>query len=284
MTKNLVCLFLALGLPPLAVGCGGSSAVGAEKAPAEAKKTQELPAPPPPQDPLVADAARVKQEIGKLEDDLLERLDAVRGVIASAKADLARLRRSADQFAKLTQELWQKTRQLSEALNTLSDKTAELSRSSKHLDTSYRALADLFRKKAADYAEPKLRARVLAFAADYEAFAGAVPERCRELDLLQAKIPRLKQKVAELNAFLADALQFMAAHPGLGSDPRDQVSAEFEAFAVEFTAWLGVLDELRTALRERAVSKGIQESRRKDEAQRKADDAKEREKSEDDPE
>jgi len=88
-----------------------------------------------------------------LEEELLERFVGLRAMLASVKADPDRLRQSVEQFIELTTEMRQKTNQVNESINFLGEKAVDFSCSSRHLGSSYRALADLFRKKARNYSE-----------------------------------------------------------------------------------------------------------------------------------
>jgi len=275
---RLVSLCLCLGFMPFVVGCVEDAKADYankpdEKAKADstvpdaakkAKKTplefSELPA----NDPLVANAIEAREQIAELELELLQQLDELRSALTSVKADPERLRDSALPFLEITKAMRQKTLHASEAISALSEKTAELSRSSRHLASSYRALAGLFRQKARDYSEKKLREQLLGFAKDYDDVAASIPERCKSLDAIQKKLPSLKRKVKEVHSFLNDVVSFLNTHPGIGADPREKYSAEFESFAVTFSEWIRVLDDLRSALRERAVSKVIQESYRRE--------------------
>ena len=278
MNRRLLPLCLCLGFLPVVVGCVEHASADAPNKPAAqskadptsqdgAKKSQKTP--PefgefPVNDPLVANAILAREQITELEDELLQQLDELRTALAAAKADPDRLRGSVAQFLDVTKAMRQKTLHAGEALDAVSEKTAELSRSSRHLASSYRALAELFRKKARDYSEKKLRDQLLGFAKDYDDVAASIPKRCRSLDAIQKKLPALKRKVKEVHSFLNDAVAFLNTHPGIGADPREKYSSEFESFAVTFSEWIRVLDDLRSALRERAVSKVIQESYRRE--------------------
>jgi hypothetical protein len=275
--KRLPCLGLCLGLLPFAAGCvesanatDGNKADEKAKAdppPSDAKKAKRTPmefGELPANDPLVANAIQAREQVADLEEELLQQLDDLRAALAAAKADPDRLRQSVDLFLEVTKAMRQKTLLANEAVNALGEKTAELSRSSRHLASSYRALADLFRKKARDYSEKKLRDQLLGFAKDYDDVAASIPEHCKSLDAIQKKLPALKRKVKEVNLFLTDAVSFLNSHPGLGTDPREKYAPDFESFAVTFTEWLRVLDDLRSTLRERAVSKVIRESYRQE--------------------
>ncbi len=276
--KRVYCLCLCLGILPFAAGCVEDAKAHNADKPGEKVKADSPPsdspksakthplefAELPTNDPLVAHAIQAREQIAELEEELLEKLDELRSVLASAKSDPDRMRQSTLQFVELTKAMRQKTLQANDALDAVSEKTSELSRSSRHLASSYRALAELFRKKARDYSEKKLRDQLLGFARDYDEVAKSIPERTKTLDAVQKKLPSLNRKVREVNAFLTDTIAFLNTHPGIGAEPRDRYSAELESFAVTFTEWIRVLDELRSALREKAVSKMIQESYRKE--------------------
>jgi chromosome segregation ATPase len=278
MSKRLIALLVCMGLMPCIVGCVEDTKANdkdkpVEKAKADSpqsekpKSAKKLPlefSELPVNDPLVANAVQAREQITELEEELLERLDELRSVLASAKTDPERMRESVELFVDLTKSMREKTLKANEALNAVSEKTSELSRSSRHLASSYRALAELFRKKARDYSEKKLREQLLDFAKDYDEVAKSIPERSKTLEAVQKKLPALKRKVKEVNSFLSDTLAFLNTHPGIGADPRDRYSAEFESFAVTFTDWIRVLDELRAALREKAVSKVIQNAFRQE--------------------
>lgn len=281
MTR-LLSLCLGVGLLPFAVGCvedlkaeekaKPAATTRTDPPPGDTPKAEKKPAGElpdlPANDPLVADAVQAREQIARLEEELLERLDELRAVLASAKANPERLRESVEQFLELTKDVRRKTVQAGDALHAVEAKTADLSRSSRHLAASYRALADLYRRKARDYSEPKLREQLVGFAADYDAVAAAMPERCKALDGVRKKLPGLKRKVSEVNAFLGDTAAFLHSHPTVGVEQRERYAGEFASFAVTFSEWLRTLDELRAALRERAVSKTIQVSHRNEVAER----------------
>ena len=100
------------------------------------------------------------------------------------------------------------------------------------------------------------------FADDYDAVAQMLPARALALTMVRAKLPTFYRKVLEVNTFLTDTVAFLNAHPGTGPEQRKRYANEFESFAVVFSEWIRVLDELRGALRERAVSTTIRESYR----------------------
>lgn len=278
MCKRLLTLLVCMGFMPCIVGCVEDAKANdtnklEEKAktetpsPEAAKKAKKTPlefSELPANDPLVANAIQAREQITEIEEELLQQLDELRAALASTKVEPERLRESVEQFLEITKTMRQKTQEASVAINSLSEKTAELSRSSRHLASSYRALAELFRKKARDYSEKKLREQLLGFAKDYDAVATSIPERCKSLDAIQKKLPSLKRKVKETNAFLNDAVSFLNSHPSIDAEAREKYSANFESFAVAFSEWIRTLDELRSALRERAVSKVIQESYRQE--------------------
>lgn len=277
--NRLLCLCLGVGLLPVAAGCVEDAKAEDKGKSADVQKA--VPKPPaalpdlPANDPLVAEAVSAREQIARLEEELLEQLDELRAVLASAKADPDRLRESVEQFLDLTRDVRRKTVQAGDALRAVEEKAADLSRSSRHLAASYRALAVLYRRKARDYSEPKLRDQLVGFAADYDAVAQAMPERCKALDGVRKKLPALKRKVTEVNAFLGDAAAFLATHPAVGQERRERYAGEFASFAVTVSEWLRTLDELRAALRERAVSTAIREAYRKDvEERQKAEQAK----------
>ncbi len=274
MNTRLLHLCLGLGVLPLAAGCvedlkaeekpNPAATTRADPSPGDAPKGEKKPAAElpdlPTSDPLVADALQAREQISRLEEEILDRLDDLRSALAQAKADPAKLRESVERFVEVTRDVRQTTLQAGRAITGLTDKTAELSRSSRHLAASYRALADLYRRKARDYSEKPLQDRLLAFAADYDAVAKSLPERVQALDGVRKSLPALNRKVAEVNAFLGDAVAFLTTYPGIGADARERYAAEFESFAVSVSEWLRVLDDLRAALRSKAVSKVIRES------------------------
>jgi uncharacterized protein YukE len=276
--RRLSVLILSLGFTPLLVGCVDDAKADEktkteEKAKADStsadgsKKSKRTPAELaelPTDDPLVRNALLVREQVVELEEELLEQLNELRANLAEAKADPSKLRESVASFIDTTKTMKQKTALANEAISAVAEKTNELSRSSRHLSESYRSLAGLFRKKARDYSEKKLRDQLLQFAKDYDAIAASIPQRVKALDAVQKKLPSLKKKVREVDSFLNDAVAFLNSHPGIGANPREQYAAEFESFAVTFSEWIRVLDELRQALRERAVSNVIQESYRQE--------------------
>ncbi|MFO0936212.1 MAG: hypothetical protein U0798_06830 [Gemmataceae bacterium] len=276
--RRFLFLLLLLGFMPLLVGCDDIAKADEktkteEKAKADStstdgsKKSKRMPAELaelPSDDPLVRNALLVREQVVELEEELLEQLDELRANLAEAKADPSKLRESVTSFIDTTKTMKQKTALANEAISAVAEKTNELSRSSRHLSESYRSLAGLFRKKARDYSEKKLRDQLLQFAKDYDAIAASIPQRVKALDAVQKKLPSLKKKVREVNSFLNDAVAFLNSHPGVGSDPRDRYTGEFESFAVTFSEWIRTLDELRQALRENAVSKVIQDGFKKD--------------------
>ena len=102
----------------------------------------------PANDPLVRNAIEARDQIAELEEELLQQLDELRSVLASAKTDPERIRDSVEKFIELTKGMRQKTLLATEAFTTLGEKTAELSRSSRHLASSYRANGNASRKSA----------------------------------------------------------------------------------------------------------------------------------------
>ena len=71
-------------------------------------------------------------------------------------------------------------------------------------------------------------------------------------------------KVHEANAFLDDTVLFLSSHPGIGADPRERYSAQFESFVLTFSELIRTLEEFREVLRAKAISKVIQEGMRKE--------------------
>lgn len=262
-----------LGLAPLLAGCDEYGKPDGAKAPEKTseKGTEAKPKKPaadfagfPPTDPMVAAAAQARDQMARQEEELLERLDALRGVLGSAKADPARIKESVEEFLRLAKDLRRITVQAGDAINAITDSAAELSRSMRHLGASYRSVASLFRSKARDYKEARLRDQMNAFADDLDSIAKSIPERMAALQTFQTILPKLKGKVGEANSFLDDAAMFLSSHPGIGSDPRERYAAQFESFAATFSEWLRTLDDLRNVLRSGALSRNIQESCRKE--------------------
>lgn len=281
MKFRLPVLFLTLGLVPFVVGCDeiakATDNKPEEKAKAqspdaaEAAKKPKKPAADfadfPTNDPLISNAIEMKDQLAAQEEALLGRLDELRMLLASAKADPARMRQSVDEFLDIAKDMRKVSVQAGESVNAMIETTNELARSSKHLAASYRGAAELFRKKAKDYTERKLRDQLNGFARDYDAIAASIPERIKTLEAFQRKLPKLKVKVREANAFMDDVVLFLSSHPGVGTDSRERYVSHFETFAVTFSEWIATLDEIRKSLREHAVSKAIQDGYRKDVAE-----------------
>ncbi len=215
-------------------------------------------------DPLIAGAIQTRQSFANQEELLLERLDELRSLVGSAKADPVRIRQSVDEFLALAQEIRRVVMKASDALASLDTTTNDLARSMKHLGLSYRSAAGLFREKARDYSSKKLRDQLNSFADDYEAIAKTIPERILALEAFQKTLPKWKLKVREANAFLDDTVLFLSSHPGIGADPRERYSAQFESFVLTFSELIRTLEEFREVLRARAISKVIQEGNRKE--------------------
>ena len=115
MTTRLVCLCLGLGVLPFAAGCVEDVKAAAVTKPAESTTAVGNPPRPladlPTTDPLVAHAVLAKEQVVELEDELLGRLDDLRAILASAKADPERLRQSVAEFLDLTTDVRRKTLQ-----------------------------------------------------------------------------------------------------------------------------------------------------------------------------
>jgi len=271
-------LALILGVIPLVVGCD-ETLKGDDKNKAEVKtnaeKADPADAPKKPKkapdfgdfstaDPLLGNAIQSRQQLVEQEDALLQRLDELRAMLASIKADPARIRQSIEEFLALAKEIRRVVVKAGESLTYLDDTTRELARSMKHLGNSYRAAAGLFRLKARDYSEKKLRDQLNAFADDYEAIGKSIPDRTRTIQEFSKSLPKLKVKVREANTFLDDVVLYLSSHPGIGTDPREQYSEQFESFVVTFSELLRTLNEFRSSFREQAISKVIQDGHRKE--------------------
>lgn len=215
-------------------------------------------------DPLVAAAVETRDQVVEQEDDFFRRLDDLRGLLAAPRPDPDSVRQSAAELVRVTKDLRVLTRQASDTLAALGESSQQLARSLKHLGASYRAAADLYRRKARDYGEPRLRNQLLAFADDLEAVAKSVPDRQAALREFQAKLPPLRAKAKEAAQFLDDAAQFLATHPATGPDQRARYAGEFESFAVTFSEWLRTLDEVRTKLRGQAISQAVRDAHQKE--------------------
>jgi len=166
MIRKLMVLALLLGLFPLVVGCDetvkGSEATKADEktatdkpseksAPVEAKKAKKPDfADFSTADPLIGSAMQSRQQLADQEDALFERLDEVRTLLASAKADPARMRRTIEEFLGIVKEIRRIVIKAGASLTALDESTRDLARSMKHLGSSYKAAAGLFRQKARD--------------------------------------------------------------------------------------------------------------------------------------
>ena len=302
MFRKATLVALLSGCIPLFVGCdewakandkgkadakaNAEKTANADKSPSsEAMKSSKTPSGEavelPTTDPLIAGAIQTRQSFADQEELLLERLDELRALLGSAKADPARIRQSVDEFLALAREIRRVVMKASDSLASLDTATNDLARSMKHLGLSYRSAAGLFREKACDYSSQKLRDQLNGFADDYEAIAKTIPERISALEAFQKTLPKWKLKVREANAFLDDTVLFLSSHPGIGADPRERYSAQFESFVLTFSDLIRTLEEFREILRARAISKVIREGHRKDalakeklEAARKEDIAK----------
>ena len=279
MFRKATFVALLLGGLPLVVGCdewakandqgkAGDKASADQSAAPDPAKTPKKPAGDavelPTTDPLIAGAIQTRQSFADQEEVLLDRLDELRLLLGSAKADPARIRQSVDDFLALAREIRRVVIQASDALASLDTTTTDLARSMKHLGRSYLAAAGLFREKARDYSSKKLRDHLNGFADDYEAIAKTIPERIQALEAFQKTLPKWKLKVREANAFLDDTVLFLSSHPGIGADPRERYAAQFESFVLTFSDLIRTLEEFREVLRARAVSKAIQEGHRKE--------------------
>jgi hypothetical protein len=214
----------------------------------------------PTTDPLILQAIEAKQLLIQQEEELLERLEDIRKLLGAVKVDGAKLRHSVEEFLETAKIMRAITSKALESMQALIDQTSHLQRTTKHLGSSYRAAGDLFRKKARDYSEKRLRDQLEGFAKDYEEIARTIPERLRTLQAFQKQLPALRSKARESQAFLDDVILYLSSHPGIGSNPSDDYSSQFESFAVTFSDWLRTLEELRNSLRSQAVSKVIQAS------------------------
>ena len=277
MFRNVTLAALLLGGLPLLVGCdewakasgkANDKATADKSGDSEAVKSSKKPAGEavelPTSDPLIAGAIQTRQSFADQEELLLERLDELRFLLASAKADPVRIRQSVDEFLALAREIRRVVIKASDSLASLDTATNDLARSMRHLGLSYRSAAGLFREKARDYSTKKLRDQLNGFADDYEAIAKTIPERIAALEAFQKTLPKWKIKVREANAFLDDTVLFLSSHPGIGADPRERYSAQFESFVSTFSDLIRTLEEFREVLRSRAISKVIQEGNRKE--------------------
>ena len=278
--------FLVLSCLPWIMGC--DEYVQTNASPAKAASEVTVPADQPketkkPQsfsefpttDPLITHAIETRQLLIQQEEELLERLEGIRTLLASAKVDRAKLRQSVESFLQTAKDMRDITMKANESMNVLIENSHQLMRTTRHLGSSYRAASELFRKKAHDYSEKRLRDQLECFAKDFEDVAQSIPERQKSLQAFQKQLPQLRQKAREAQAFLDDVILYLASHPGIGSDPRTQYSEHFESFAVTFSDWLRTLEELRSGLRARAISKTIQESFRHEQlAKEKLEEAK----------
>jgi septal ring factor EnvC (AmiA/AmiB activator) len=57
---------------------------------------------------------------------------------------------------------------------------------------------------------------------------------------------------------------YLNSHPGIGNDPREKYSEQFESFVLTFSELLRTLNEFRSSFREQAISKVIQDGHRAD--------------------
>ncbi len=277
MKRSLTCIGFGFLLLCTQVGCVEQMASADPKDSTKSKESPPDPKSTPsefPQDsellrlsttdPLIANAIETRQQLIAQEEELLGRLDDIRKLLGSARVDPARLQQSIDEFLAVAKEMRSVSQRAADSMSSMNDTIRNLARTTKHLGSSYRAAAELFRRKSRDYTESRLRNQLLAFAEDYDAIAISIPKRQKAIREFEAHIPRLKTKAQEATQFLDDAILFLSSHPQIGRDPRSRYSEEFETFAVTFSEWLRVLDELRNRLREQAVSQVIQSSYRKE--------------------
>ena len=228
----------------------------------------------PTSDPLILQAIEAKQLLIQQEEELLERLEDIRNLLTAAKFDGAKLRHSVEEFLETAKNMRAITSKALESMQALIDQTSHLQRTTRHLGSSYRAASELFRKKARDYSEKRLRDQLEGFAKDYEEIARTIPERLRTLQAFQKQLPDLRRKARESMAFLDDVILYLSSHPGIGSNPTGDYSSQFESFAVTFSDWLRTLEELRNSLRAQAVSKVIQTSYQEEQLAKAEDEAK----------
>ncbi len=269
MIRKLMVLALLLGLFPLVVGCdetvkGDETTKADEKPTADRPADKAAPAEAPKKakkpelgdfstaDPLIGSAIQSRQQLADQEDALIERLEDVRTLLASAKADPVRMRRSIEEFLAIAKEIRRIVMKTGEALTALDESTRDLARSMKHLGSSYKAAAGLFRQKARDYSEKRLQDILIGFADEYESIGITIPERTKSLQGFQKTLPKMKGKVREANAFLEDVVLYLSSHPGIGTDPRDEYASQVELFVNTFSELLRTLDEFRIAFREQA--------------------------------
>lgn len=263
--------FVLLGYVPWMCGCeeyahahestrttSGSGAVAPER-PRETRKQLSF-SDFPTTDPLIQQAIEAKQILIQQEEELLEQLEGIRKILSAAKVDSAKLRRSVEEFLQTAKDMREINSRALDSMQRLIEQANHLQRTTRHLASSYRAAGELFRKKARDYSEKRLREQLEGFAQDYEDIARTIPERIRTLQAFQKQLPSLRNKARESQAFLDDVILYLSSHPGIGSNPSEDYSSQFESFAVTFSDWLRTLEELRNSLRAQAVSKVIQAS------------------------
>ena len=275
MIQRLLLMASLMGLIPLVTGCD-ETMKGFEKNKSDEKATYDKSdsAKKPKKatdlgdfstaDPLVASAIQSRQQLMDHEDSLLERLDEVRTLLASAKADPARLRQSIEEFLALAKDIRRVVVKANESITLLDESTQELARSTKHLGSSYKAAAGLFRERARDYSEKKLRDQLIMFADDFEAIGKTIPVRTKSIQDFQSTLPKLKSKVREATAFLDDLVLYLNSHPGIGTDPRERYATQFETFVSTFSELLRTLEEFRKTFRDQAISKAIQDGIKRD--------------------
>ena len=284
--RRIFAIALALGLLTATVGCdellktdknkaeekAATDKAAASKSTSDTPSTAEKPQQKKPldfvdvptTDPVMANAIDSRNLLVAQEEELLQRLDDLRELFASAKADPDKMRQSIEEFIALAKEIRGVVVQAGESLSKLEESSNDLARSMKHLGSSYRATAALFRLKARDYTQKKLRDQLLGFADDYEAIAKSIPERMKSLQAFQKSLPKLKLKIREASAFLDDVASFLSSHPGLGSDGRERYGSQFETFMTTFSELVRTLEDFRSTFRDMAFSKVIRDAARKD--------------------
>jgi hypothetical protein len=285
MLRRLLCLVLALGLAPGLTGCvEDAKAKDQPKAEEKAKADPSAPADgkkrsksgvsvgddEPPTDPLQAEVLNGKKQLAEVEEDLLERLDELRLQLTAVKGNPTAAKASTPDLLDAARDVRRSAVRAGETIAELEERSAEAARGSKHLAAAYKAAAGLYRQKARDYSERKLREQLNAFAADYEREAKLIPARNRALQEFAKTLPQWRGKVREAVAFLDDTVLYLDGHPRAGAGSAKRYTEALESFAVTFSEWLRTLEAFREAFREQAVSASIQEAYRKDVVVREA--------------
>ena len=225
------------------------------------KETTDVFAGIPTTDPSILAASQNRRLVAEREEALLAKLDEIRGLLASAKSDPAKMKTSLEEFLQLAKGVRKIVGEADEALAGLTTATDGLARELKHSPKAYRMAADGFRERAKDYTESSLKDQLLSFASDYEAIAKAMPERIVKLREFQKKLPKMKAKIREARSFLDDMSMYLESHPGVGrSDPRERYSVQFDAFVHTFSELIRALEVYRNVLRSQAVSVSIRKA------------------------